>query len=175
MWILCSVVEVWVSFKGLYQLMKLIWSMEIWEQHLAPLKFLPCCFLFLLSLMMRLLPPGPFVTTLFNLNYFNRIVSYLRSCKGEIISFIYISVRFVIMALLSSWLDFLRNLFIWWRCRIPWRWWWWAAAAPPYLLLLSYYFISTRWGSSAAASACLRRNGVAMLWRGRDYWVFYIS
>jgi hypothetical protein len=174
-WILCSVVEVWVSFKGLYQLMKLIWSMEIWEQRSAPLKFLPCCFLFLLSLMMRLLPPGPFVTTLFNLNYFNRIVSYLRSCKGEIISFIYISVRFVIMALLSSWLDFLRNLFIWWRCRIPWRWWWWAAAAPPPYLLLSYYFISTRWGSSAAASACLRRNGVAMLWRGRDYWVFYIS
>jgi hypothetical protein len=159
------------KLKGLYQLMKLIWSMEIWEQHCAPLKFSSCfSFLCLLSLMMRLLPPGPFVTTLFNLNYFKTNVSYLRSCKCKIISFVYIFMRFVIMTLLSLWLYFLRNVFVWWRCRTSRRCWW---ATPPSELIMCYYFIATRWGSSAA-SACLRRNDIAMLWRGR-IWDFYLT
>ncbi len=146
--------------------------MEIWEQRCAPLKFSSCCcFLCLLSLMMRLLPPGPFVTTLFNLNYFKWNVSYLRSCKGEIISFVYIFMRFVIMTLLSLWLYFLRNVFVWWRCRTSRRWWWWAT--PPSKLIICYYFIPTPWRSSAA-SACLRRNGIAMLRSGRN-WVLYIT
>lgn len=125
--------------------------------------------------MMRLLPPGPpFVTTLFILNYFKRNVSYLRSCKAEIISFFYKSVRFFIVALLSLGFDFLRNLFVWWWCRTPRRWWRATAAAAPPPDLVRRYFVTTRRGSIAAASARLRRNDFTVLRRWRN-WVFYIS